>query len=253
MAYISFEEANNIASSADNTFAVDFFSLKNDGDEAIVRILHDSVDSFNILTTHPILVDNKNRKVNCIRTAKEPIDNCPLCKAGYKVENKIFINILQYETDATGAVVPKAKVWERSIAYAKKLKDLITEYGPLSECIFKIKRSGKPGSIDTTYSILYGNPMIYNVTVYPKDTSAFDGYNVLGSMVMNKNFDELSEYVSTGAFPIKEKVEQTTITEAASISNTAQSPVASQFSPAIAPQQQFSATTTTANRPVRHY
>ena len=70
------------------------FSLKNDKEEAIVRIMEDSVENFELLTTHPINVDGKFRTVSCIRTPQEPIDNCPFCKNNTKIQSKIFIKMI---------------------------------------------------------------------------------------------------------------------------------------------------------------
>ena len=86
MAQLNF---NNIQLSDNNNTQlsnVSFFSLKNDNDEAIVRFAHDSVDSFELLTTHDISYNGKFRKINCIRTPKEPLENCPLCASGKDVK-----------------------------------------------------------------------------------------------------------------------------------------------------------------------
>ena len=55
MAQVNFDDIdfNNMSGGANNN-SVGFFSLKNDGDEAIVRIMHDNTASFDILTEHSI-------------------------------------------------------------------------------------------------------------------------------------------------------------------------------------------------------
>lgn len=199
MAKINFEQ---IASNNDgNNFTVGFFSLKNDGDEAVVRIMHDDISSFDLVTTHPIQIGNKYRRVNCIRDPREPMDNCPLCKSGVKVQQRFYIHLIQYVKDEKGNIIPQAKIWERSASYAVTIKNLLDEYGPLSDCIFKIRRNGEAGSMNTTYSILFGNPQVYRPEFYPKDNSLFEGYSVVGSAVLDKNFDEIAEFLSTGEFP----------------------------------------------------
>lgn len=199
MAKINFEQ---IASNNDgNNFTVGFFSLKNDGDEAVVRIMHDDISSFDLVTTHPIQIGNKYRRVNCIRDPREPMDNCPLCKSGVKVQQRFYIHLIQYIKDEKGNIIPQAKIWERSASYAVTIKNLLDEYGPLSDCIFKIRRNGEAGSMNTTYSILFGNPQVYRPEFYPKDNSLFEGYSVVGSAVLDKNFDEIAEFLSTGEFP----------------------------------------------------
>jgi len=199
MAQIQFDQIRN---DSDNpNFKVGFFSLKNDGDEAVVRFLHDSTDSFDLVTTHPVQVGGKFRRVNCIRDPRESLDNCPLCRSGQKIQQRFYIHLINYEKDENGNIVAQPQVWERTASYAITLKNLIDEYGPLSNCIFKIRRNGKAGSMDTTYTILYGNPQVYREEMYPIDADAFQDYKAVGNVVMDKTFDDLAEYVATGAFP----------------------------------------------------
>ena len=201
MAKISFNAvpSNNEGNNQSN---VGFFALKNDGDEAVVRIMHNSVDDFDILTTHSVNIGGKFRSVNCLRDPMEPIDACPLCKNGTKIQSRIFIHMIQYVKDANGNIEAKPVTWERSAnEYGKKLKALLDEYGPLSESVFKVRRSGRPGDMKTTYEILFGNPAMYNEQLYPKMPDAFDNYSVLGTVVMDKKFDEVATFVSTGSFP----------------------------------------------------
>lgn len=202
MAKVSFDTAvssmKNDTNRASN--GVGFLSLKNDGDEAIVRIMHDSVDDFDILTIHPVTVGGKFRTVNCIRDPRDPLGKCPLCESGVKVQSKIFIHMLQYVTDETGKIVAKPVVWERPISYATKLKNDLSEYGPLSNVIFKVKRNGVAGDKSTTYDMRMANPSMYNETSYPKTEGAFKDYSACGTIVMDKNYDELMSFVTTGDF-----------------------------------------------------
>lgn len=180
----------------------DFFNLRNDGDEAIVRIMHDSVDSFNIYAVHNITVGGKYRKINCIRNPQDAVEMCPLCNTGNNTSTRIFINMVQYNLDPqTQTMVGTPVVWERSTSYATKLKNLIDEYGPLSESLFKIKRNGAAGSMDTTYDIFYCSPKVYTDAAYPPVPDAFNDYDALGSIILNKNYQEIVGFIQTGAFP----------------------------------------------------
>lgn len=185
---------------------VEFFNLKNDGDEAIVRIIHDNTASFNIFSVHDrVTVGGKFRKVNCVRDPKDPIDNCPLCASGNNIVNRIFINMIQYFQDQSGQIIGKPVVWERSLVFATKLKNLIDEYGPLSDCICKIKRNGAAGSMDTTYDIFYCNPRVYRDELYPKDVTPFENYSALGTIILNKNAAEIQTFLATGSFPVQQQ------------------------------------------------
>jgi hypothetical protein len=149
----------------------------------------------------------------------EPIDNCPLCASGAKLAQKIFIHMIQYVRNAEGHIEAVPVVWERSAGqYATKLKTLIEEYGPLSDCIFKIRRNGKEGDKDTTYEILFGAPNIYKEELYPKNTEVFKDYTALGRIVLNKNANEIVEFLTTGNFPQRTR-------ESNNTANVAQTPV----------------------------
>ena len=171
---------------------VGFFSLKNDGDEAIVRIMHDTPKDFELIAVHRVqLEDGKIRQISCLRNPSDPIDMCPLCADNTKVDLRIYIKLLEYVKQENGSVVPVAKVWERSSSYARKLAGLMAEYGPLSDCIFKIKRHGAPGSKKTDYEILPMSEKVYPSSVYVKNTSLLEGYSALGTIVLEKTYDEM--------------------------------------------------------------
>ena len=201
MAQISYED---VKSSSDNEFDVGFFSLKSDGDEAIVRILCDQVSDLEILTVHPVTVGQSsfpNRNVNCLRTPHDPLEMCPFCNSGEKVKQRVFIKLLQYDENRN----PHAVVWDRPAGtYVPKLKSYIDNYGPLSNIMCKIIRHGS--GLDTTYDIIPNiNPQVYNLEDYKKDTSAFEEFRVLGRMVMDKTVEEMITFMRTGNFPEKSK------------------------------------------------
>lgn len=188
---------------------VGFFTLRNDNDEAVVRFMCDSTDDFEILTVHDVQVGTKYRKVNCIRDPREPLDNCPLCKSGARINNRFFIKLIQYDKvpdAATGAVriVPKAMVWERSTAYAKTLKSYLDNYGPLSDVICKVIRHGKAGDMQTTYEIVPNlSKALYKDEIYVKDPTLFGDFNAFGTVVMDRTADEMNHYLATGEFPAR--------------------------------------------------
>lgn len=193
--------ADQINYSDSNDFTVGFFSLKNDGEEAIVRIMCDSMSDLEIMTVHPITVGASsfpNRQVNCIRDPRDPLDMCPLCAAGEKVKQKIFIRMLQYDPVTKEA---KPVVWDRvASVFAPRIKSFLDNYGPLSHIMCKIIRHGTGKS--TVYDIVPNiNPQEYNETNYPIVPNAFKDFSVLGRMVMDKNAEEIIQFMKTGNFP----------------------------------------------------
>lgn len=212
MANVTYDQANEISAQNGRDFP-SYFSLANDGDETLVRFLHDSTDSFDIVTTHGIKLADKFRTINCIRDPHDPLENCPLCGSGNKPSTGIYIHMIQYEKDSSGNIIPSLKVWSRGINYARKLKSLIDEYGPLSDCIFKIRRNGKSGSRETTYDIMFGNPKIYSNDMYPIPEGAFEDYKAVGTCVMDKSYQDICVFMSTGKFPEAESKEETPVEE----------------------------------------
>lgn len=210
MARISYDD---VQSGSFNSNQVNFFALADDGDEAIVRFLIRDVNDFDIVTIHDEMVAGKRRKIDCLRSPRDPLDVCPLCYAGHKTSQRFFIHLLQYvKNNETGEIEVIPAVWERSTAYCTTLKNLIEEYGPLSESIFKIRRNGAKGDMQTTYSIMFGNPSIYKEEFYPKDTEAFEDFSVINTMVMQKNENEMQYFLNCGEFPSTENDDKPTET-----------------------------------------
>lgn len=171
---------------------VSYFGLKDDGDEAIIRIASDPED-FEVYTVHPVTIDGKFRKVNCINDINEGVHSCPLCEAGIPLQNRFYIRLIEYVRDEQGNIVPEAKIWERPTSYIQRLVNLYTEYGSLKDNIFKVKRNGARGDMKTDYVFMFANPSIYNEQLYPKDFSAFDDYTPLGGAILNRTADEMRD------------------------------------------------------------
>lgn len=205
MPRISFNEAIASEGTNRNDNSVQFFSLKNDGDSAIVRIMYDSVNDFEIYPTHGITVNGKFRKVACLRGPHDDIDKCPLCASNAAIGNTFYIRMLKYTNDETGKLNIEPVIWERSVSYAKRLVAFINDYGKLSDYIFKITRRGAAGSQSTTYDINLANPSVYTNAAFPKDNNVFSNYKVLGEALMDKDASEMNTFIATGSFPMKQQ------------------------------------------------
>lgn len=217
MAQFDYESYANRKSNGGNggqkkEFKVGFFSLKDDGDEAIVRFPYTSPKEFETVTVHRVKVgkskDGKYDMYKSISCLKEKFydsdDVCPICKLGddnLKSKSKFYCRVLVYEKDESGNVVPRAKIWERPIGFADTLRTFFTEYGNLSDQVFKIKRQGAKGSKDTKYDVIFANPAIYKPEVYVKDFKDFEGYTPNGSAYLTKTKEEMEYFVTHGEFP----------------------------------------------------
>ena len=213
MAKISFNDLSQDTSATSGTSnnQVSFFNLA-DGEEAIVRILIDSTDDFDIHTIHNVEMQGYQygRKMNCLRNPLDPIEACPLCAAGKKLDQKLFIRIIQYTIDnQTNTLIPTAKIWERGVRDRKfgtqALKSYLDTYGPLSDIICKITRTGT--GLNTEYTPIFGLNIMpntkerYKDEFYIKDTTIFGDYSPLGGAILNKTANEYAQFLLTGSFP----------------------------------------------------
>lgn len=206
MARVNFDTFNSEMQrqeSSGGNDGIGYFGLKDDGDEGIVRILHDSSDDFDIVLAHNIKIGERYRRVNCLRNPGDPVNVCPLCAADNKTSYRFFVHMIHYVKDDKGNIVAKPVVWDRAAKpMSQKLVSMIHEYGPLSQSIFKIRRNGKAGSMETTYEIMFANPNIYKPELYPMVPGAFDNYNTLGYKVLDKNAEDMQAFLTTGNFPL---------------------------------------------------
>jgi hypothetical protein len=218
MANISFADYENKKSNnntSNKEYKVGYFSLKDDGDDAVVRFAYSSVQEFNIVTVHVVKTTGKDgkelyKRVSCLREAHEPMAKCPLCLSGNKVVDKFYVKLIEYVKDDSGNIVPKARVWERPAKFARELKSFMDEYGDLTNFVFKVKRRGTRGSTDTTYDIIPVRQEIYKPEIYVKDFTDFEGFKMAGSFYLVKTADELNTFLKTGEFPRTEAIVEKT-------------------------------------------
>lgn len=179
---------------------VGFFSLPHDGDSAIVRFLHDSVDDFTIITRHEVGQGKNYRTVDCLRTPHDPMEKCPFCAANVRLAQRFYVRILRYDTNENGQVQVTPCIWERSTGFATTMKGYIDNYGPMSNIVCKIVRKGT--GLSTKYEIIPNlNPDIYRPDVYVCKPELFDGYTVIGNAVLSKSAEDMRYYLQTGQFP----------------------------------------------------
>ena len=210
MAVVDFNSINNSNSAERVNDNVGYFKLKDDGDTAIVRIMHSDVNSFDMLSVHNVNLNGKWVNVNCIREANQPTSSCPLCSKGEQLRSRIFIKVIRYTQDEQGNIIATPEIWDRPISYAKKLADLMADYGDLTEHLFRVRRNGKAGTLQVDYTISYIPTTGYNAANYPADIHLFDTYKTLGRRVYDKNYDELVTFINTGSFPAKENTQADT-------------------------------------------
>lgn len=167
-----------------------FFSLKDDGDIAVVRFLYDTPDDVEGYAVHEVEIDGKKRYVNCLREYNQPIDDCPFCKAKMKVIAKLFVPV--YNEDEG-----KSQVWERGKKFFSTLSGTLVRYNDESivSQTFEIERHGKKGDTSTTYNIFRTRDKADDSRL-----EDFDMPQILGGVVLDKSAEEMVDYLETGYF-----------------------------------------------------
>lgn len=134
-----------------------YFSLKNDKDFAMVRLMYNSIDeiSEDIFAIHY----TDDGKFECKRkNFADPITVCPLCQSGNKPKAVVFLKL--YNEDAK-----EAQVWEKSFSWYNttllpSLTEVLDEHAGKKICQFPIKivRNGASGDMKTVYNLFCKSP-----------------------------------------------------------------------------------------------
>lgn len=162
-----------------------WFQLKDDGDSAVVRLLHkgetgtDAASGepeydFPIFEVHKLDVDGSGRD----RTVLCKGEGCELCKSGNKPSLRMFLQMVNLDEKDKDKQV---QLWERGLTDIKQMIGLTSEYGDLTKRNIKIVRSGSKGSLKTTYQY------------FPKDPSPMEvpeAQKLVGSLILDLDRDE---------------------------------------------------------------
>lgn len=188
MARFTFEDVEKYSSKGGGA---GFFKLVNDKDIATVRLLYNNADDIEGFSCHRVEIGDKFRYVNCLRTYRDPIDDCPLCKSGNKPQAKLFIPL--YNEDAQ-----EVQVWERGSKFFAKVSGVCSRYGknPIVSQTFEIERSGKPKDTQTDYN--------FYRTDDPADDKTLDDFDmpkILGGIIIDATADDMEYYLDNGEFP----------------------------------------------------
>ncbi len=213
--YSAYQEtvAKAKAGTVSSSVKVGFFKLKNDQDEALVRINVSSLDELQFATVHQLGAAQKWMKISCLNPVGSYTDNCPLCKkvaegdtSMGKAAKRVYVQMLvSYRDAATGAYTPAVPViWERPAGFSREIATLLKDYGDLKQHVLKVTRNGGAGDMKTTYSISY-IPMYDKPETVSTDFSAFTNFNIAKHSYWEKTLEEIETFLATGSFPEVEK------------------------------------------------
>lgn len=189
MAKISLQNAGKYSTGGSN----DFFTLQDDGDVARVRFLYEDPEGEDVdyYVVHEVEIDGKKRYVACLAIDDEGQvhpEDCPLCQAGYKRVEKLFLQLYVEDED-------KVKTWDRGKTFVPKILTYINRYGSLVSQPIEIERRGKKGDTNTTYELF---PL-------EKDNATLDQFpekqQLLGTFILDLGIEEC-EQVLDGTYVI---------------------------------------------------
>ncbi len=170
-----------------------FFSLQNDGDQAQVRFMYDSIEDVEAFSVHTITHPNNPKAslyVNCLREYNDPVDMCPFCKAQVATQVKLFIPVFDVESGTT-------KTWDRGKKFIPRISSICNRYpnDSIASHIFTIERNGAKGDTSTTYEIW---------ETEQDDTTLEDLPELPNVPVKNKTAEDMEYYLQEGVFPPEE-------------------------------------------------
>lgn len=218
--------------------------LKNDGDSVVVRFPYSSMEDVEFESTHLVKGvfpgDIYGKRVRCAG------DNvCPLCAQGVKTDIRFFVKLIAYVSDGVGGITLVPTIWDRPAAFADiDIKNLMTEYGDISEHLFKIKRNGSGTATRYTINILM-NKTVYNPEIYVKDFSSLE--SVDAAKILTKSIEQYNEALNPSSTSkpvetVQTVAPQTPVTQVTPVQPTVQSTSVTQTEPAA---------TQTTNGPTR--
>lgn len=199
------EQVNGVSANNEDRPYYWYFGLPKEGDSAIIRIMHDSVEDLEVLATHEVRIDGKYRKVSCLRGEKDSLDMCPLCTDDFPRKKILYLHLIEYVTDSSsGQVIPTPRIWERPLGFIGELKEYMEAYAPLSDQVFKVKRTGTGPS--TRYTFIPLNNNVAPESVYGKHAEFFESYQALGVNVQERDAENIIKLMEEGKIiPVENK------------------------------------------------
>lgn len=179
-----------------------FFRLENDKDVASVRFMYRTLEEVDedVLSVHRIKVGDQDRYVNCLREGpNDPESDCPFCAAGWGRTVRLFLQVAEvtdFDKKTKEDIAWEAKVFDRGPNFAKKISSIFERAkGDICGTMYEIERQGKKGDTSTDYGIFAIETDGLKIDDLPARKS------ILGSVVLDKTFEEMDAFVQTDQFP----------------------------------------------------
>lgn len=177
-----------------------FFRLTEDKEKKRVRFLIESEEDLNnyLYVVHkcPTSENKYGVDVNCLREYEDPIEDCPLCAAGYKREVRICVPVYNIDDECI-------QIWSRGKQFIAQLQALLENYDNLPGNIFIIQRSGKKGDQKTTYSVIHKKDDDVELDELLEEIGELP--EIEGMAIRNCSEEDMEYYLESGEFPPNEE------------------------------------------------
>lgn len=196
MARVDYQAAQEAAKNSNSGGEFGFLKLANN-ETRQVRFLFDTPEELDCFQYHTVDVVvngvSKKRNIDCNRAINEPVQKCAFCASNYPVRNRVYIWLHDLTTNQLTLWEQPASVIDILIGHMKRT------VSKFSHTVFEIERKGV--ALQTKYNI-YANP---SVVLTDAQLIEFDKIQIEGRLVLNKTNEEMTSYINTGAFPVKQE------------------------------------------------
>lgn len=166
MATFTFDKVNDYVPEERNNDSnkISFLKLQDDGWFAKVRFMYGPGETFTGYSAHNVAEGtNRPKYVPCLREPGQPLDVCPLCKAGNKVVAQYFIPVyvISITSNVRGVTqeepVGGVFLFQRGKTFSSIISSIVRQCNgtPIVNNVFNLVRSGKAGDKNTTYLVEY--------------------------------------------------------------------------------------------------
>lgn len=196
MARLTGDNIEQFYSGSSDKKKISYFSLKDNGDTARIRLLYNGAEDIEGYTVHRVKVGDYDRPVNCLLEKDSPIDDCPFCKAKIAKQARVFVPIFNEDTG-------EIQVWERPNTFYGKISGLCARYPNIVSQVFEVERRGAKGYQKTDYDFYpVGQPDGTTIEDILDDCELDELPPIVGSrFLMSKTADEMEYYVQNEEFP----------------------------------------------------
>lgn len=146
---------------------INFLKLQDNGWYAKVRFMYGPGEFFRGETVHNVAPQGSKmpKYVSCIREEGQPVESCPLCKAGIKITPQFFIPV--YVQSIVSVIngmeqeqqVGQVMVFQRGTTFTSGIQSVIRQTSttgkPIVSSLFRLVRNGGANDNKTTYTVEY--------------------------------------------------------------------------------------------------